>query len=86
MLMSKRVQVSFPDADFVRMQSVASYENLSLGEWVRKELSRAAAAPPRRSVAEKLAAIRRASEYSFPTGDIDQMNREIAEGYGVGLP
>jgi hypothetical protein len=29
----------------------------------------------------RLKAIRRAAEYSFPTGDIDQMLREIERGY-----
>ncbi len=36
---------------------------------------------PERSVAAKLAAIREAAKFCGPTGDIDQMNREIEQGY-----
>jgi hypothetical protein len=35
----------------------------------------------RRKQKRKLAAVRRAAEYSFPTADIDQMLAEIGRGY-----
>jgi hypothetical protein len=34
----------------------------------------------------RLKAIRRAAEYSFPTAEIDRMNREIESGYLSRLP
>ncbi len=54
---------------------------MTVAEWVRQALREAKAQEPVRDVAEKLAAIRRAVQYSFPSGDISQMLEEIERGY-----
>ena len=46
---------------------------LTVGEWVRRTLREARKQKSVRDAAAKLAAIRRAVEYNFPTADIDQM-------------
>jgi hypothetical protein len=79
--MSKRLQVLLADEEMSDIQLLALRDRLSVGEWVRRTLREART---HRSVIDpqaKLQAIRRAAEYSFPTGDIDQMLREIERGY-----
>jgi hypothetical protein len=79
--MSKRLQVLMSDHEMEALQWQAANENLSVGEFVRQALREVHARRPVRGPAEKLAAIRRAVEHSFPTADIEQMNREIESGY-----
>jgi hypothetical protein len=79
--MSKRLQVLLPDQEMSDIQRLAKRERLTVGEWVRRTLRDARARQPVNEPDAKLRAIRRAAEYSFPTGDIDQMLREIERGY-----
>ena len=55
---------------------------LTLSEWVRQGLRRAARDEPPAGVDRKLATIRAAARHDFPTADIDRMLREIESGYG----
>ncbi len=79
--MSKRLQVLLADDEMSDIQLLARREHVSVGEWVRRTLREARSQQSVRDPAAKLAAIRRAAEYSFPTADIDQMLREIEQGY-----
>ncbi len=79
--MSKRLQVVLPDEEMEAVQHLAESENLSVGEYVRRTLREARALRPERSAAVKLAIVRQAAKHSFPTADIDTMNREIEQGY-----
>jgi len=79
---SIRLQVLLPEPEMAEIKRVAKRENLSVGEWVRRSLREARAAAPVASAEAKLKAVRKGSEYSFPTSDIDQMLSEIARGYG----
>jgi hypothetical protein len=79
--MSKRLQVLLPDREMSEIQRLARRERLTVGEWVRRTLREARASRPAIDPEAKLKAIRRAAEYSFPTGDIDQMLSEIERGY-----
>ena len=84
--MSKRLQVIMSDAEFDAFRQIAARRKLALGEWVRRAMRRAAEEEPVKTAEEKIRALRKAAQYSFPTGDIDQINREIEEGYQAGLP
>ncbi len=84
--MSKRLQVLMPDKEMEEIQLLASRQKLSVGEWVRNTLSEARNAKSLLDPESKLRAIRSATEYSFPTADIDQMLSEIAQGYPTDLP
>jgi len=55
---------------------------LTVGEWVRRALRDARASRPVVDPETKLRAVRRATEYSFPTGDVAEMLSEIEKGYG----
>ncbi|MCX6596875.1 MAG: antitoxin [Acidobacteria bacterium] len=79
--MSKRLQVVLPDEDMAALQQFAQRDRISVGELVRRELKAAQERRPKRSVEEKLRAIRELAQGSAPTGDIDQMNTEIMSGY-----
>jgi hypothetical protein len=79
--MSKRLQVLLPDEELLEIQRFAKREQLTAGEWVRRTLRDARVAQPVQEAAAKLRAVRRASEQSFPTSDIDQMLAEIERGY-----
>jgi hypothetical protein len=79
--MSKRLQVLVPDPEMEQIRRMARREDLTVGEWVRQTLRLSWS---QRSIADpalKLRAIRKAAEYSFPTADIDEMLREIEDGY-----
>ena len=79
-IMSKRLQVLLADDEMADIQTLAKREQLTVGEWVRRTLREARRQKSVRDPAVKLAAIRRAVEYNFPTADIDQMLREIEQG------
>ena len=83
--MSKRLQVLVSEEEFATFRVVARRGHLSVGEWVRGALRRAAAEADVGSADEKIKAIREALQYAGPTGDIDVMNAQIAEGSAAGL-
>ena len=60
---------------------LATRDGLTLSEWVRQKLRRAARDEPSGDVDRKLATIRAAARHDFPTADIDQILREIESGY-----
>jgi hypothetical protein len=79
--MSKRLQVLLPDREMTEIQRLARREKLTVGEWVRRVLREARENKPSKDRESKLKALRRGVEFSFPTADVEQMNREIERGY-----
>lgn len=79
--MPKRLQVILEDADYREVQRAARARRMSIAEWVRQSLDAARRQQPEGSITKKLAALRTASQYQFPVGDIDQMLAEIEAGY-----
>jgi hypothetical protein len=75
--MAKRLQVILRDADYREIQRAAGSRHMSIAEWVRQALEVARRREPVGSVEKKLAAIRTAASYSYPTSDIDHMLAEI---------
>ena len=80
-LMSKRLQVLLADQEMSEIRLLAKRERVTVGEWVRRTLREARARRPVSEPETKLRAVRRGAEYSFPTADLDQMLREIEQGY-----
>ena len=70
-----------PDEEMESIQRQAESEQLSVGEYVRRALREVESHRPTRNPAAKLAAIREGAKCSFPSGDIEEMNREIERGY-----
>lgn len=79
--MSKRLQIVVEDDEFDEIHRTAESQGLTMSEWVRRVLREARRRRSGGDVARKLEAIRAASELSFPTADIEQMNAEIEQGY-----
>lgn len=79
--MSKRLQVLLADREMADIRTLAGRERLTVGEWVRRTLREARTRLSVNDPEAKLKAVRRGAQYSFPTGDIDQMLSEIERGY-----
>jgi hypothetical protein len=84
--MSKRLQVLMSESEYEQIRRAAAGQGSTVGEYVRRELKRSAEASDVRPADVKLRAIRKGLSYGFPTADIEQMNEEIEQGYGNGLP
>lgn len=82
--MSKRLQVLVDEKEYREIKQVARREGLTVSEWVRRSLADARAAAPTADASQKLEVVRAAVQHGFPTADIDQMLREIEQGYVVG--
>jgi hypothetical protein len=81
--MSKRLQVLLADEEMSDIQILAQREHLTVGEWVRRTLREARTHKSVKDPEAKLKALQRLVEYSppVPEVDIDQMLREIEQGY-----
>lgn len=69
------------DAEFAGIRRAAERQRQSVAEWVRVALRRARAADAGPSSADKLAVLHASTAHEFPTGPIDQVLDEIAQGY-----
>ena len=78
--MRARLQVVVDEAELRAYREAARREELRLSEWVRRRLRRARRDRPAKTAEQKLRAIRVATSYSFPTGDMDRMLAEIGAG------
>lgn len=79
--MSKRLNVVVDEREYREMKRAARRAGLSLSEWVRRSLADTRAQQPGGDPERKLAVVRAAARHDFPTADIDQMLREIEQGY-----
>ena len=79
--MTKRLQVLFDDDELREIQHLARRRRLTTAEWVRRSLRAAREAESGADIGQKLAAVRAAAAYTFPTADIDAMLEEIQRGY-----
>lgn len=79
--MSKRLQVVVSEEDLERYERSAESAGVSLSEWVRQALRAAEHQVSVRDIEPKLAAVRKALTYSYPSPDIEQMLSEIEDGY-----
>ena len=82
-ILSNRLQVLVADEEMADIQLLAQRQHVTVGEWVRRTLREARRHQSVGDPEAKLKAIRRAVEYSSPVPevDIDQMLREIEQGY-----
>jgi hypothetical protein len=79
--MTKRLQVLFEDDELRELQRLARQHRMTTAEWVRRSLRAARDAESGADVGQKLAAVRTAAAFSFPTADIDTLLAEIEGGY-----
>jgi len=76
--------VILQDPEYREIQRAARSRRMSIAAWVRQALEIARRREPKADVGKKLAAIRAAARYDFPSGDIDDMLAEIESGYTGG--
>jgi hypothetical protein len=79
--MAKRLQVILQDPEYRDIRRMAKSRRMSIAEWVRQALAAARRREPVGDIDKKLAAVRAAAQYDFPTGDIATMLQEIERGY-----
>jgi hypothetical protein len=79
--MTKRLQVLFEDDELRELQRLARQHRMTTAEWVRRSLRAAREAESGADVGQKLASVRQAASYAFPTADIETMLEEIERGY-----
>jgi hypothetical protein len=80
--MSIRLQVVMDQSELDAIRAAARERGMTVSEWVRVTLREARLEVADGDSERKLAAIRAADRYSYPTADIDQMVAEIERGYG----
>ena len=79
--MMKRLQVLIPDTELRDLQRLAKRHRMTTAAFVRQAIRDAQVAAKGPTVVERLARIRDASRYDYPTADIDSMLAEIERGY-----
>ena len=62
------------------IREIAERRHMTVSEWVRQALRRAARDEPRTERRRKLEIVESATRHAYPTGDIDEMLSEIAMG------
>ena len=81
MLMSQRLQVLLDASEFAEIRRIARRHHVTVAEWVRQALRVARRDEPATDPRRKLAAVREAVQYTYPTADIDVILAEIERGY-----
>jgi hypothetical protein len=79
--MSHRLQVLLDESEFAEIRRIARRHHMTVAEWVRQALRMARRDEPVIEPRRKLAAVREAARYAYPTADIDVMLAEIERGY-----
>lgn len=79
--MSKRLQVIFEDTEYAELRATADRHGTTVSEWVRQVLRQTRRREAGGDVERRLAAVRSAARHTFPTGDVEDLLREIERGY-----
>lgn len=69
------------EEEYREIRRVARARGMSVSEWVRRSLRQVREAEPEGDPGRKVEVVRAAARHAFPTADIDQMLREIEQGY-----
>jgi hypothetical protein len=77
----RRLQVVLSEEEYHEIERIARSQRMTVSAWVRRSLRRAGRGEPEVAADRKLAAVRAAARYEFPTADIDQVLDEIEGGY-----
>lgn len=72
------------EKDYLQVEELARRDRMTVSEWVRRALHKAGQQEPSVEAGRKLEAVRAAVQHEYPTADIEQMIREIEQGYTEG--
>jgi hypothetical protein len=78
--MTQRLQVLLDDAEFEEIRRIAGLHRMTVAAWVREALRAARRDEPTVEPRRKLAVVREAAAHAYPTGDIDEVLRDIQSG------
>jgi hypothetical protein len=78
--MSKRLQIVLSDDEYRALADAAKRQGMPVARLVRESLRRTLAGEPEIEPEQRIAAVLRFARFSGPTGDIDQLLREIEGG------
>ncbi len=81
MRMSQRLQVLLDEAEFAAIRRIARRHHMTVATWVRQALRAAGRDEPSTEPRRKLAVVREAAQFAYPTADIDTMLAEVERGY-----
>lgn len=81
--MSTRLQVVVDEAELDEIRGAAARQGMTVSEWVRQAVRAARSNDSAIAPARKYEAIRRAADHAFPTGQVEDMLRDIEQGYGA---
>jgi hypothetical protein len=74
--MSQSLKVPLEDSEIQEIEEIARRMGMTVDQWARRVLLEARRLHPEPAVDAKLQAVRNATRYELPTGDIDQILRE----------
>jgi hypothetical protein len=84
--MSIRLQVVMEEAELRELKAAARRRGMTVSEWVREAIRAMRRQEPTGDRNRKLMTVREASRNAYPSGDIDEMLRDIERGYSSGTP
>lgn len=84
--MAKRLQVILQDPEYREVARAARARHVSIAQWVREALRAARHREPAYEADKKLAAVRAAARFEFPSGSLEEMLAQIEVGYDASLP
>lgn len=78
--MTQRLQVLLEDSEFAEIRRIARRHRMTVAEWVRQALRAARRDEPHYETERKLAVVREAAQFNYPTAEIDEILRDIERG------
>ena len=78
--MIEKLNVELTEEEFDSVRIVAQKQGMTVEEWIREAVVKACGHAVADGISRKLAAIRSAYYFQFPTSDMDQMLGEIGRG------
>jgi hypothetical protein len=78
--MGRHLQIVLTEHEFESSRAAAEERNLTISEWACEVLREAARGTAAGDSNKRIEAIRRATHYSFPAPDMDQMLAELESG------
>jgi hypothetical protein len=83
---AKRLQVILKDPEYREVARAARARHLSIAEWVREALRAARRREPDSEPDKKLSAVRAATRFEFPSGNVGEILAQIEQGYSSSSP
>jgi hypothetical protein len=79
--MAQSLKVRLEPSELEEIRRIAERMHMTVDDWVHWALIEARKLHPNPSVDNKLRAVQTAVKHEFPTGGIDQLLREVEQGY-----